>query len=266
MIEQKFGIRISAIFRSSPSPPPQVFEADVRKELGKILRSEVGRALAASLRYHQSSITLMPYEDEGCNALEDAASKDSNHSVVLFSPEKLCSGPCASRPHNHRSATLPHEILFHELVHALRRISGKIRYVPLGGTLSQYRTREEFYAILATNIFISDRSNPQKSGLRAHNYGHLSLDKELASSFDYFRQGTRVYQLIANFCSENPGFTRMLSRARALHNPLAAYYGNRGRALEAAAAGDADRAIELATPMDYYFDAGVWKRIVPFPR
>ena len=72
----------------------------------------------------------------------------------------------------------PDEILFHELVHALRGTSAQyMSLIPLSGGLKRYDSREEFIAVLATNIYISDPSNRSKTGLRRDHIQYTPLEK-----------------------------------------------------------------------------------------
>jgi hypothetical protein len=256
VVEQEFGIEIKG--------DSAHFVASVRGELEKILRSPAGRALAASLHYHRTQMSsqpvlLMPYEGDDCNAEEDAVVAGSSQSVVLFSPTggSRCSGGNA--------ATLPHEVLFHELVHALRRVSGKLHRYRLTGQLRQYGNSEEFLAILVTNIFISDVTNHHKTLLRRGWVGHTPLDPEHAESYRFFSYGTRAFNIIAGFCSDNSGFARMLATVPARFNPIAAYYKNAHQAFEAAAKGDSEDVFDDLTPFDYFQRGdGAWARITPY--
>lgn len=266
MIEKQFSIQIMPLWRGDGPFSETRFVNETRVELRRILRSQAGRALAASLRWHNKKIYLMPYEGGDCNAQEDGVSRGSDTSVVLFTPWLLKSTPC-TKPSGGNSATLPHERLFHELVHSLRRISLRNRPNKVTGRLLHYSNTEEFIAILATNIFISDVTNGFKTSLRGGHAGHLPLDQEFASSFRFFSHGTLAFNIVARFCDENRGFTRVLSNVRASFNPIAAYYKNRQKAFNMAADGDAEAVFESITPMDYFKDTdGAWKRIVDFPR
>ena len=125
MIEQQFGIEIRPIWHDKPGNA-EGFTRDIRIELAKILQSRAGRYLAASLRFHKTQpmkqpILVMPYEENDFNAQEDAVTRGSLQSVLLFTPATLAS--CCSHG---KAATLPHEVLFHELVHSLRRVSGHL--------------------------------------------------------------------------------------------------------------------------------------------
>lgn len=239
MFEQKFGIEIQPMWPDKAEGSPQEFIADVRSELVRILRSQTGQAIANSLKHHRKTILLMPYSGEDCNAQTDTVSSISTQVVVLYSPRRLRKSPCSNKKSGENNATLPHEILFHELVHALRRVSGHNHRHFQTGQLINYGDSEEFLAILVTNIFISDVSNPNKTGLRAGHEGHLTLEKQLADSFQFFRLGTRAFNIIATFCDENRGFAALLSKVRARFNPVAAYLSNRQKAFSIAAEGDA---------------------------
>ena len=252
MIEKQFNIAIEPDAKPEGSPPidKTLYLSGVRTDLARILRSETGRDLAASLRFHSKQILLVPYPGQDGNAQEDwwGRSAEDNYSKVRFTPVGGRS-PCGSELRKKQPATLPHEVLFHELVHSLRRISGKMhRYSLWGtGTLSSQGTNEEFIAIMVTNIFISDVTNNFKTGLRKDWVGHSPLDPALAESYRFFALGTKAFNLIATFCDANPGFTQMLSKVRAHFNPIAAYYKNRRKAFEIAANGDPTRVLrELA--------------------
>jgi len=245
-----------------------LFLIGVRNELARILRSEAGSDLAVSLRYHAKTVLLVPYTDDDGNAQEWwwGNSPKDNYSVVRFTPNGGRS-PCGDELRKKRPASLPHEVLFHELVHSFRRTSGKMRGWSLSGTatLSGQGNVEEFIAIMVTNIFISDVTNRYKTGLREDWSSHSPLDPALAESYHFFALGTKAFNLIASFCDDNPVFTKMLSKVRAHFNPIAAYYNHRRKAFEIAAIGDSENVFQSMTPLDYVQNpAGPWMRIVPF--
>ena len=275
MIEKRFNIEIDPELETTTGGATSgkpilkaAYLSGVRNALAWIVESQAGSDLAASLRYHAKTILLVPYTGGDCNAQEwwwGASAKD-NYSIVRFSPP-MGGSPCGEKIKKKRPASLPHEVLFHELVHSLRRISGKLRGWGLQGTgsLSSQGNIEEFIAILVTNIFISDVTNRFKSGLRADWLSHAPLDPKLAQSYRFFSLGTKAYNLIATFCDDNPGFTKMLSKVRAHFNPVAAYYQDKRRAFEMAAQGDSEKVFQNMTPLDYVEnDSGAWVRIVPF--
>lgn len=277
MIEKQFNIAIDPDLETTSDGAKagrapfnkDLYLLGVRTELTRILKSDAGRHLAASLRYHKKQILLVPYPGQDGNAQEwwwGNSSKD-NHSMVRFTPTNGRS-PCGAEIRKKQPASLPHEVLFHELVHSLRRISGKMHRFSLwgNGTLSGQGNNEEFIAIMVTNIFISDVTNAYKTGLRDDWLSHSPLDPALAESYRFFALGTKAFNLIATFCDDNPGFTQMLSKVRAHFNPIAAYYKNRRKAFEMAANGDSENVLAHLPPLGFYQnDKGMWTRLVPFP-
>jgi hypothetical protein len=276
MIETQFGIEIDAdlktktvgVTEEGPPIDKRVYLAGVRNDLARILKSQAGRDLAASLRFHAKKILLVPYPGKDGNAQEWYWGSDpkGRYSMIRFSPERGAS-PCGDELRKKQPAGLSHEVLYHELVHSLRRMSGKRRDWGLMGTsLAAQGNVEEFIAILVTNIYISDVTNPYKTSLREDWLSHAPLDPKLAASYRFFSLGTKAYNLIATFCDDNRGFTKMLSKVRAHFNPIAAYYQNQRKAFEMAAQGDAERTFEHMTPMDYVLNpSGAWGRIIPKP-
>jgi hypothetical protein len=188
MVEQQFGIVFGATLWKEPAGSSLAKHMhDTRLVLNQILHSRAGHALTASLRFHtsltgpQPTSNDLPYEFDDCNAEATTASLDSPQPVVLFSPATRASG-CS----NGKAATLPHEVLYHELVHALRQISGHLHRHKVINKLVPYTNTEEFLAVLATNIFISDVTNHWKTSLRADHTSHATLDPALADSFRFF--------------------------------------------------------------------------------
>ena len=274
VVEQQFGIEFFSMWRDKPTADDLKYRHDVRVELRRILCSRAGRALAASLRYQLSAkgseseskrgktITLMPYQFGDCGAQEDKQTAGSDRSWVMYTPAAR-GGACFTKG----ASALPHEKLFHELVHSLRRVSGHLHWWPLQKRLLTYTDTEEFLAILVTNIFISDITNPYKSRLRRNHATHDTLDRELSDSFRFFSLGTKAFNIIAIFCDENRGFTQMLAHVSAPFNPIAAMYKNRRKAFEIAAQGDADYGF-INRYIDLEYDlvpGGVWKKATPYP-
>ena len=216
----------------------------VKKELDNIAQSQAGSILLKSLAVHEKSVTIMPYDNKGDedNAREAASTirpadapkqkgPAADSSVVYFSPD--CGGKCPAHTPADQSATLLHERLHHELVHSLRRISG--RYFPLrlsGQNPPQWGNSEEFLAIVMTNIFISDMTNKHKTALRGAWINHPKLAKEYDKSFTFFLLDPDVYNIIWRFCDENRGYAHMLARVHGRFNPVAAILTNRRKAFE----------------------------------
>jgi hypothetical protein len=132
-----------------------------------------------------------------------------------------------SNPRWNRGA-YPDEICFHELIHTYRQ--GLYRTVDTpkpdatGGGLILYTDIEEFFAIVLTNIYISDDTNHTKSGLRADHNDHRPLERELSGSTTFYQSGTEVLGYIKRLVKENYMLCRSLAAVKASFNPLAAYF------------------------------------------
>jgi len=74
---------------------------------------------------------------------------------------------------------LPDEVLFHEMVHALRDMQGLSNPIPTTGRNASYHNEEEFLAIVVTNIYMSARGSTQ---LIADHFSHATLWPPLNTS------------------------------------------------------------------------------------
>lgn len=215
-------------------PTALKYFADVKRELDRIKASQAGRILIDCLSFHKKTIYIMHPDEDRCNAVEEKIG--DNQSMVMFSPAFLskCS---AELPATDRSSTLPHERLHHELVHALRRVSKKNNPRRISGQrLPAFGDTEEFIAIMATNIFISDVSNRHKTSMRGAWINHPKLEAEHDQSFTFYSLDVGVYPIMESFCDENRGYAGMLSQVRAHFNPVAAFIKNPRKCFEIYAA------------------------------
>ena len=107
------------------------------------------------------------------------------------------------------------EVLFHEMVHALRAMSGVENRMAMG---RQFDTREEFVAVLVTNIYTSERG--RFAWLRA-DHGATRL----LSPGDW-RTDPEMQALIRGISTSEPGLVLRLARVSAPFNPFAGRYGD----------------------------------------
>ena len=106
------------------------------------------------------------------------------------------------------------EVLLHEFVHALRAMSGREIGLPMG---RGFDTQEEFFAILVTNIYTSERGRHRQ--LRAD---HMSTP--LITPRDW-RTDREFQALIRAVRTSHPSLVHRLARVRADFNPFADRYG-----------------------------------------
>lgn len=107
----------------------------------------------------------------------------------------------------------PAEVLLHELVHAVRAMSGRENCLPMD---QGFDTREEFFAVLVTNIYSSERGVFRP--LRA-DHGSATL----ADPQDW-RDNAQIQTLILNFSYSNPSLTHRLARVKTAFNPFTGSY------------------------------------------
>lgn len=213
----------------------QQYVRQVTEHLTWIERTKSGKILLNAIRFHGKPLTIQPYTAGNCNAVGGgghvAGSRVGN---VWYSPSTFSrGGACPAKTTPQNRGLYWDEILFHELFHVFRWVSGKFNNsVPLQFGMTQYSNQEEFIAVLVTNIYISDRSNKIKSGLRANHATWGQLPATFDESFELFSQSRQVYKLIDKFCQENKGLTKRLANdlADSPFNPIADYYANRDKA------------------------------------
>ena len=208
----------------------------VREHFNWIYLTKTGKILLNSIKFHKIPVVIRPYTGGDCNALGGGETVGGVfRGVVMYSPDTFSlHGACSATKSTPNRGMLWDEILFHELVHVLRNVSKKWNKPPLGFGLHRYDDNEEFIAVMVTNIYISDRSNKIKTGLRADHQSFNPLSPDFDEAFEFFSSSTQVFRLIQQFCMDNPGFTLRLANdvADAPFNPLADYYANPDKARE----------------------------------
>lgn len=206
----------------------------VHEHLRWVERVKTGKILLNAIKYHNKPVTIIPYTGGGCNAtggwniVNGVQVPGIAYSPDTFSIHGACS---ATRSPNNRGLYWD-EILFHELVHVFRYVSGKWNRNPLSSGLYNYTNSEEFNAVVLSNIYISDRTNKIKSGLRGGHWGFSGLSTDFDESFEFFSTSTLTFGLIEKLCQDNPGLTKKIAKdlANTKFNPLAAYYKDKEKA------------------------------------
>lgn len=166
-----------------------------------------GHALLEGFRAITREVLVFPYDGNlgQCNAY---ATSDWGmyRNKVSFSPDTwFAHTSCAS---GGPAGNTAHEILVHELVHALR-FSGK--------TMNRRATddQEEEIAILVTNVFSSETNRPLR-------WRHADFAK--LPSNDPVTFYANNLPVIRMFCTEHPTVSLDLARIETPFNPLREYY------------------------------------------
>jgi hypothetical protein len=206
----------------------------VTEHLTWIFKTTTGRILLTSIKYHGKPVAITPYTAGNCNAIGGGNTVGGQRvGTVQYSPDTFSlHGACSATKSVLNRGLYWDEILFHELVHVFRWVSGKWSKSPVLAGLSNYDDTEEFYAVLLTNIYISDRTNKIKSGLRRDHHGFSALEPQLTQPWGFFSSGMQTYGLIQRFVNENPGLSVRIANdvASAQFNPIADYYADREKA------------------------------------
>jgi hypothetical protein len=174
-----------------------------------------------------SVVEVRPYPVRKCNADTE---KGGDGVLIRFSPGYFPpGGKCYVDPGSHvvKPAGSAAEVLFHELVHAFRLVTGKFVNSKIP-KLPAYDIEEDFYAIVITNIFLSetDRNQPLREshrGLeplpvyRATDQGFLTLDANL--------------EYVTKFIHDHPDVSKQLRDVPSVFNPVRKVLDARGHVL-----------------------------------
>jgi len=226
--------------------PYRQWKEAVLPVLAKMASTKAGKALLLSVQTTARYVQVQPLRDPSkCNAqgtgfldypgYDEAFRKTGRRPLgpLYFDPLVYKSGSeCyksngGANPRWNRGS-YPDEVCFHEMIHTYRQ--GLYRRIDTprpdatDGGLILYGDIEEFFAIVLTNIYISDDTNHTKSGLRADHYHHRPLESELSGSITFYQSGTQVFGYINRLATENYILCKLLGAVKASFNPLAAYF------------------------------------------
>jgi Effector protein len=116
------------------------------------------------------------------------------------------------------------EILLHEMIHGLRQMRGQSQ---CSGTWDNpgYDTREEFVAILVSNLY---RSEKLRSGLRSDHHGFAQLSPAMSDANTFLTTGNNT-DYIHNMFEEDLVFSKNLAKVQCRFNPVKLFYERYGR-------------------------------------
>jgi hypothetical protein len=182
------------------------YEATVLGMLRSLEDIQVGRAMMQALRFYRREVLIYPYDGRtgDCNAYVHET-WGMFRTKLSFSPmDFLGKSTCFSE---HGVDATPHEVLFHELVHAMRASAGKrLKF--------EGRSGEERIAVMVTNVFSSQINRP----LRLPGGG---TDQMTMSAADFAAIASRMIEV---FYKQHPEFVRWVAECEAPFNPLRVYY------------------------------------------
>jgi hypothetical protein len=141
---------------------------------------------------------------------------------VRFSPSMFGfgnTGSCASTAGTPGAS--PSQVLFHELAHAYRYVSGLYNPRPTIGGSTPYTNMEEFFAVVLSNVLIADPTySSGNRTLRADHAGFVALAPALSTSRGFLSHApnqNKMRELVAS----DPSLCDALKGVKSYFNPFA---------------------------------------------
>lgn len=184
-----------------------IYEATVTGMVRSYERWQAGKALARALAFYNQPVLIFPYDGNAgpCNATASSGHIGLQPNEVSFSPQ-MWNGTSSCYPAPTFAGGDPHEVLFHELVHAARGAAG----------IQQTGPYEEAVAIVSANIFSSERNRTVRNP--ADHDSMLSFKKD---PIGFMRRNT---PFLSRFYHEMPEFFRWIAEVDVPYNPVRLYY------------------------------------------
>ena len=183
------------------------YEATVLNMLRSLEHMQVGRAMMQAFRFYQREVLIFPYDGRAdeCNAYVDET-WGMFRTKLSFSPMDFLGKSTACATVHGVDAT-PHEVLFHELVHAMRASAGK--------RLSfEGKSGEERIAVMVTNVFSSEINRPLRLP------GNVMDEMNMSAA----RYASIASRMIDVFYRQHPEFFRWVAECVVPFNPLRIHY------------------------------------------
>lgn len=156
-------------------------------------------------------------KDERYDISESKGTERGSNTGIHFTPDMWgASAPCSRGVFG----AMPDEVLFHELVHALRDLEAHDDAVPTTGDLLGYRNEEEYLAIVVTNVYMSAKYGDRgKDRLRAGVEEKKALAAPLNTS-DGFLKVEANRTLLGKLSGQEKDLFSTLTLVPAKYNPI----------------------------------------------
>jgi hypothetical protein len=205
------------------------YEYNVGKALSEIAAYNwTGLAVIWAIADARREILVVPDRSWEEKHKEHAQAYDQYGQVIVeFSPASADSLQC----HNgQRAARRPDEILLHELIHGLRMARGQWQPGSYGsGSLLLYGNREEFLAILLTNIYMSEKRRSPLRGVWATTKDECGVLPADSSTSKGFLDDDLRLQQISDFSKWENKLFKDVENAKAAFNPVAEYLAHKSK-------------------------------------
>ena len=150
--------------------------------------------------------------------------KHAKYTTVFYSPSVW--GEKSVCHDSHLAGQRPDEVLLHELVHALRDLQCRrdnMAYRGSGNVEFRYGNREEFLAILVTNIYMSEKKRgPLRGAWMLDPAGGNLLSGEAATSEGFLKSSWRLREVSVLYKEETQLF-KGIGSADTSFNPIREY-------------------------------------------
>ncbi len=142
--------------------------------------------------------------------------------TVEFTPTMWGYGNICGTPAP-QAGSSPSQVLFHELAHAYRMMRGHFYNFPTTGSRRMYDNEEEFFAVVLTNVMISDPTyNTGNRTLRSDHWGFTPLPAAQTTSAGFLAQRPNRNTLEKQ-AREEAQLVRDLKGVRATFNPFSSF-------------------------------------------
>ncbi len=253
-----FGSSSIVINGKSLGQNAQDYELGVRWHLDLISRSQTGAALLRAMQRSGRGLLIQPWPNTNINA--DTTPKNSRNAtaqgelvlpgagpfnykakgsfrdtnvgtgegsdvVIRYATNMFGYGGSAQSTF---APTLPgigpSAVLFHEMAHAYRDMAGHQYRGPMVGARVGYDNEEEFFAIVLSNIFVTDPTTQvQNRALRADHWGFKLLATAQSTSKGFLQVASNK-RLIGRLSAQEPELSSDLLNVGATFNPILEYY------------------------------------------
>jgi hypothetical protein len=204
------------------------FETAVTNILDTITKRSngIGQRLFSSFPLDKN-IVIVPYNPAEfdnrfgtCNALaSDATTFERGEARVRFSPSIWKAGGQCATENSPGIGAGEDEILLHELLHTYRKVRGTFNRIPLNIPDLSYENIEEYFAIVVSNVYISENGKPY---LRKDHANFDKLPSNLANSEKFF-QDKENHKWISYFWNMEQPFSLYVASSSAPFNPFRSY-------------------------------------------
>jgi hypothetical protein len=217
------------------------YDSDVAAIVRGLLATQTGRAIATKIQTHGTVLITDDYPGKllgEYNAEFDPALGKNNKTlgIVVFHPQdatittakifyngkEISVAQVRSIQRNY-AGFQPDEIVFHELVHAARYLGGDFKQTPIP-KMPDYDNEEEYFAVLVTNIYSSEKGRSFASFRKSHRLRlKPGMNEQEADPWAFLLEDDN-YRLVEKFCKQHPTIAPIIAHAPADFNPIRDYY------------------------------------------